>query len=91
MIRFDVKDFGSNIEIFVNVDDESYYLFDEYHDHCIYFPYEVNFESIVGKISDVIERKLNANEIKSLEYKIDTWLDAHSCEDDEYYGGEEWL
>lgn len=85
MIKFDAKDFGSNINIFVNVNGKGEYVFDEYHDHCIYFPYKINFESIVEKISDVIEIKLNTDEIKSLESKIGTWLDAHSCEDDEYY------
>ena len=81
MIRFDVKDFGSNIEIFVNIDDENKYVFDEYHDNCIYFPYKINFDSIVERISDVIGIKLNIDEIKSLESKIGAWLDAHSCED----------
>lgn len=82
MIRFDVKDFGSNIEIFANIDDENdYVVFDEYHDDCIYFPYKINFDSIVERISDGIGIKLNIDEIKSLESKIGTWLDAHSCED----------
>lgn len=90
MVKFDAKDFGSNINIFVYVNGESDYVFDEYHDDCIYFPYKINFDSIVKRISDVIGIKLNIDEIKSLESKIGTWLDAHSCEDDEYYEGEEW-
>ena len=84
MVKFYVKNYGSNITIFVYVDDyidNNKYVFDEYHDDCIYFPYKINFDSIVERISDVIGIKLNIDEIKSLESKIGAWLDAHSCED----------
>ena len=69
MVKFYVKNYGSNITIFVYVDDyidNNKYVFYEYHDNCICFPYEINFGSIVVQISEKIGRKLNIDEVKSL-------------------------
>ena len=83
-----VKDYSSNIEMFIYDNDENY-VFNVYHDDCMYHPYDINLEAIIENISETLERKLTQEEELMIEEKIGTWLDAHSCEDDEYYDKEQ--
>ena len=80
-MEINVNNNGSNITITINND----YWFDVYHDNCIDFPYDVNLESVIENVAMIEERELTDEEEQLIEEKVSTWLNAHSCEDDEYY------
>lgn len=88
MLEIIVKYYSSNIHVFLKDGDCEWWSFYEDSDGCRDFPYDVNLDSIIERISDGLKRKLTDNENECIEEKVGAWLSSHSCEDNEYYDAE---
>lgn len=88
MLKINVKNYGSNIQISLKDGSNEWWSFNESSDDCFDFPYDINLESIIVYISDRLKRKLNDDEKELIEEEVSTWLSCHSCEDDDYYDAE---
>ncbi len=84
--RITVKDYGSNIDIWVDGD-----LVTITHDGCCEYPYDINMKEIMKEVARArdIGKVFSEKDKKKLEEKIGTWVENHSCSDDDYYDDDE--